>query len=63
MCKDCDCNSGQECGCGCECDAHAGRFERRYQTKTEQVAELESYLGELKKEVQAVEELLADLQK
>lgn len=65
MCKDCDCNSGQECGCGCgcECDGHAGRFERRYQTKAEQIAELESYLGELKTEVQAVEEMLADLQK
>jgi hypothetical protein len=69
MCKHCDCQSDQECscgcdgGCGCECGGHAGHFERRYQTKAEQIAELEAYLGELKTEVQAVEEHLADLRK
>jgi predicted phage gp36 major capsid-like protein len=63
MCKHCDCQTGQECSCGCECGGHAGHFERRYQTKTEQIAELVSYLDELKKEVQAVEEMLADLRK
>jgi hypothetical protein len=30
-------------------------------TKAEQIADLEAYLGELKLEVQAVEEKLADL--
>jgi len=57
----CDC----ECGCGseCECSCHQGRFQRRYQTKAEQIAELEEYLAELKTEVQAVEEHLADLRK
>jgi len=57
----CDC----ECGCGseCECSCHQGRFQRRYQTKAEQIAELEEYLAELKTEVQAVEERLADLRK
>jgi hypothetical protein len=63
MCKQCDCQSDQGCGCGCECGGHAGHFERRYQTKAEQIAELEAYLGELKTEVQAVEEHLADLRK
>jgi hypothetical protein len=63
MCKDCGCESDQECGCGCECGCHAGHFERRYQTKAEQIAELEAYLRELKTEVQAVEEHLADLRK
>jgi hypothetical protein len=63
MCKDCSCQSDEECGCGCECGYHAGNFERRYQTKAEQIAELEAYLGELKLEVQAVEEHLADLRK
>jgi hypothetical protein len=69
MCKKCDCQSDQGCscgcegGCGCECGGHAGHFERRYQTKAEQIAELETYLGELKTEVQAVEEHLADLHK
>jgi hypothetical protein len=65
MCKDCGCQEGQECGCscGCECGGHAWRFERRYQTKAEQIVELEAYLSELKTEVQAVEEHLADLRK
>ena len=61
MCEKCGCES--ECDCGCECSCHAGHFERRYQTKAEQIAELESYLAELKTEVQAVEEHLADLRK
>jgi hypothetical protein len=36
-------------------------FERRYQTKTDKIAYLEAYLMDLKLEVQAVEENLADL--
>jgi hypothetical protein len=67
MCKQCGCQSDQGCGCdggsSCECGGHAGHFERRYQTKDEQIAELEAYLNELKTEVQAVEEHLADLHK
>ena len=63
MCKDCGCQSDHECGSSCECGCHAGHFERRYQTKAEQIAELEAYLRELKTEVQAVEERLADLHK
>jgi len=67
MCKYCGCQSDQECSCGCDnsckCSCHTGRFERRYQTKAEQIAELEAYLVELKTEVQAVEEHLADLRK
>ena len=65
MCKDCgcDCDCGCECGDTCECACHAGHFERRYQTKAEKIAELEAYLGQLKLELQAVEEHLADLRK
>ena len=67
MCKQCGCQSDQGCNCGCdggcECGGHVGHFERRYQTKAEQIAELEAYLEELKTEVQAVEEHLADLRK
>ena len=71
MCKECgcgcDCDSGCGCGCdcasGCECSCHQGHFDRRYQTKVEKMAELEAYLAELKLEVQAVEEHLADLRK
>jgi hypothetical protein len=58
----CDCGCNCDCDCGCEC-CGGGRFHRRYQTKTEQIAELEAYLAELKTEVQAVEERLADLRK
>ena len=47
---------GGECGCG-----HGGKFHRRYQTKAEKIAELEQYQNELKTELQAVEEMLADL--
>jgi hypothetical protein len=61
MCEKCGCQSDQECSC--ECGGQAGHFERRYQTKAEQATELEAYLEELKKEVQAVEEHLADLHK
>ncbi len=65
MCHHCDCDSDYECDCEndvCECGGHGGHhFERRYQTKAEKIAELEAYLEELKAEVQAVEEHLADL--
>ena len=44
-----------------ECCSDSGHFMRRYQTKAEQIATLEAYLNELKMEVQAVEEHLADL--
>ena len=68
MCKQCGCQSDQGCNCGCDggcergCEC-GGHLERRFQTKAEQIAELETYLGDLKTEVQAVEEHLADLRK
>jgi hypothetical protein len=64
---DCECEGeGPACSCGgeCECGCHGGHhFERRFQTKAEQIAELEAYLADLKTEVQAVEEHLADLRR
>lgn len=69
MCEECNCQTGETCDCdchsdgGCECGCHGGHFERRYQTKAEKIADLEDYLAELKLEVQAVEEHLADLKK
>jgi hypothetical protein len=60
--ENCDCKNGG-CDCGCECCEEDGRFERRYLTKAEQAEELEAYLADLKLEVQAVEERLADLKK
>ena len=62
-CKNSDCDCGKGCDCGCECCGGDDRFPRRYLTKAEQAAELEAYLAELKLEVQAVEERLADLRK
>jgi hypothetical protein len=61
MCKECGC--GCDCDGGCQCSCHQSHFERRYQTKAEKISELEAYLAELKLEVQAVEEHLADLKK
>jgi hypothetical protein len=58
----CECGEGCRCeSSGCECGCGSGGFRRRYQTKEEQITELEEYLGTLKAEVQAVEEQLADL--
>jgi len=69
--QNCGCgghHGGGEGGCGCgeshaggECGCGGHAFERRYQTKAEQKAELEEYLNALKAEVQAVEEHLAAL--
>ena len=55
----CECGEGGGCGCCCG----GGGFQRRYQTKAEQTAELECYLKDLKDEVQAVQERLADLKR
>ncbi len=67
--ESCDCKGseregGEGCHCkdgGCKCGN--GKFHRRYQTKAEQISELEEYLAELKAEAQAVEEKLAELRK
>jgi hypothetical protein len=63
-----ECSCGGECGCGSchcggECNCNGSHFQRRFRTKAEQIVELETYLSELKLEVQAVEEMLADLKK
>jgi hypothetical protein len=62
-CKGGACECGNGCDCGCECCGEDERFQRRYLTKAEQAEELEAYLADLKLEVQAVEERLADLKK
>jgi hypothetical protein len=55
--EDCSCNNeGKDCKCG-------GHFSRRYQTKEEERSTLETYLADLKLEVQAVEERLVNLKK
>jgi hypothetical protein len=60
----CDCEEGGTCDCGGDCcGGGQPTFHRRFQTKAEQIAELEAYLADLKTEVQAVEEHLADLRR
>ena len=64
--SNCSCGEGgnHECCCGGECNCgHDNKFHRRYQTKAEKIAELEQYQSELKTELQAVEEMIADLKK
>jgi hypothetical protein len=62
-CKKGACECGSSCDCGCECGGGGRHFQRRFQTKAEQIEELEAYQAELKLEIQAVEERLADLRK
>jgi len=67
MCED-KCNCNGSCDGHCEEGGHQGccceqALQRRYQTKEEQIAELENYLKDLKLETQAVEERLSDLRK
>jgi len=55
-------------GCMCESEGfghsgHGGHFTRHYETKAEKTARLESYLGDLKAEIQAVEERLSEVKK
>jgi hypothetical protein len=56
-------NNQCSCGSNSECDCEEEGFERQFLTKKEQIEELQDYLGELKLEIQAVEEHLADLKK
>ena len=58
----CSCDCCGSCGCGSRCNCSGeGGLKRRYQTRAEQIAELEPYLKDLKAEARAVEEKLADL--
>jgi hypothetical protein len=73
--SECECQSGCQCGCsaegsgcccdggqaGCCCNSGRGGFHRRYRSKAEVIAELESYLTELKAEAQAVEERIKEI--
>ena len=61
--KGCCCEESCCCDCGDDCDCGGGKLKRRFQTKAERLPALEAYLADLKLEVQAVEELIADLKK
>jgi hypothetical protein len=62
MDEQCECKH-EPCQCGCDCCGGDKGFERQFLTKKEQIEELQEYLADLKLEVQAVEERLADLKK
>jgi len=49
------------CCCGPADCGPGHHFGRRFATRAERIARLEEYLGELRAEVQAVEEAIAEL--
>lgn len=54
-------NRGRDVCCCCHRSDHETGFSRRFQTKQERIEALQQYLRQLKAEIQAVEEQLADL--
>ncbi len=54
-------DNGGSCACGgsCSCGGHHG--QEVYLTREEYIARLEQYLGELKAEIESVENELAEL--
>ena len=64
--SECCCHDSNDggCGCGCGCDCGCGSeggLQRRYMTHKEELEMLEDYRGELKLELEAVEERIAEL--
>lgn len=56
------CSEGSSCGCGsCGCGGHSEETERVYLTREEYIQRLESYLEDLKAEIEAVTNELAKL--
>jgi len=55
---------GSSCGCrsGCACGSERN-FPRKFRTREEDIASLQSYLDELQKESKAVQENIAALKK
>ena len=60
--SECDCHDHEDCGCECDCDCgHGMGFRRQYMTHKEELAMLEEYHSQLKLELEAVEERMAEL--
>jgi len=61
----CGCHHDGGCrcggGCGCHRESQELGFQRRFRTRAEQIAELETYLNELEAEAQGVREAIAGL--
>ena len=58
----CGSSCDRRSGCGCSCGSE-GEFPRRFRTREEDIAALQSYLDELLKETRAVQENIAALKK
>jgi|GEM_PF-1394531 len=64
--SECGCHDHDECDCGCDCNCGCGcgddlGFQRRFMTRKEELEMLEDYRGDLKLELEAVEERIAEL--
>jgi hypothetical protein len=62
--SECGCNDHDECDCGCNCNCGCGDdigFQRKFMTRKEELEMLEDYRGDLKLELEAVEERIAEL--
>ncbi len=62
--SECDCDDSCDCGCDCNCGCGCGGdmgFQRRFMTHKEEIEMLEDYRGDLKLELEAVEERIKDL--
>lgn len=58
----CGCRSGCAGRSGCACGSERN-FPRKFRTREEDIASLQSYLDELQKETKAVQENIAALKK
>jgi hypothetical protein len=58
--SECDCDDSCDCGCDCNCGGDVG-FQRKFMTHKEEIEMLEDYRGDLKLELEAVEERIAEL--
>lgn len=62
--SECGCIDHDECDCGCNCNCGCGDdigFQRKFMTRKEELEMLEDYRGDLKLELEAVEERIAEL--
>jgi hypothetical protein len=62
--SECGCHDHDECDCGCNCNCGCGDdmgFQRKFMTRKEELEMLEDYRGDLKLELEAVEERIAEL--
>ena len=57
---ECNCGCYSQCGCGCSGERPL-RFQRRFRSRDDDVADLEQYLKDLEAEAKGVRERLAEV--